>query len=150
MTVWAEEGHLWTDLHRLAAPSVEFGLMNPLLALRRLADFSRDARFDEWQGRRHGTTYKAEQPAINIFIRRRIMDHRASCRPSDSEINCRIESFWDGGWTGWLGDEMNGFTLGHVRGETLAECVAELANQACSVYPESTFADRYRTRIIIP
>ena len=22
----------------------------------------------------------------------------------DSEINCRIESFWDGGWTGWLGD----------------------------------------------
>jgi hypothetical protein len=68
----------------------------------------------------------------------------------DSEINRRIESFWDSGWTGWLGDEMNGFTLGHVRGETLAECVAELANQACSVYPESTFADRYRTRIIVP
>ena len=29
----------------------------------------------------------------------------------DSEINCRIESFWDGGWIGWLGDEQNGFTL---------------------------------------
>ena len=61
----------------------------------------------------------------------------------DSEINCRIESFWNGGWTGWLGDEMNGFTLGHARGQTLAECVAELANQACSVYPESAFVERY-------
>ena len=63
----------------------------------------------------------------------------------DSEINTRIESFWDRGWTGWLGDEMNGFTLGHVRGATFAECVVELANQACSVYPASAFAERYRT-----
>ena len=27
----------------------------------------------------------------------------------DSEINCRIEIFWEGGWTAWLGDDMNGF-----------------------------------------
>jgi hypothetical protein len=63
----------------------------------------------------------------------------------DSEINCRIESFWDGGWTGWLGDEMNGFTLGHVRGRTFADCALELARQACSVYPDSAFAHRYRS-----
>ena len=61
----------------------------------------------------------------------------------DSEINCRIESLWEGGWTGWLGNEMNGFTLGHVRGQTLAECVAELASQACAVYPASAFVKRY-------
>lgn len=24
------------------------------------------------------------------------------------EINCGIQSFWDGGWTVWLGDEQNG------------------------------------------
>jgi hypothetical protein len=62
----------------------------------------------------------------------------------DSEINCRIECFWDGGWTGWLGDETNGFRLTEVRGLTFVECVANLANQACAVYPESVFAERYR------
>ena len=63
----------------------------------------------------------------------------------ESEINCRIESFWDDGWIGMLGDEMNGFNLRHVRGRTFAECVVELANQACSIYPASAFAERYRT-----
>ena len=24
------------------------------------------------------------------------------------EINCGLSSFWDGGWTVWIGDEMNG------------------------------------------
>ena len=62
-----------------------------------------------------------------------------------SEINCRIESFWDGGWIGWLGDEMNGFPFAKVRGSTFGECVTNLAGQARSVYPESTFAERYRT-----
>jgi hypothetical protein len=26
----------------------------------------------------------------------------------DREINCGLESFWDGGWTAWVGDCMNG------------------------------------------
>lgn len=63
----------------------------------------------------------------------------------DSEINCRIESFWDGGWRGWLGDELNGFQFATVRGETLAECVTNLASQACAAYPGSVFAERYRS-----
>ena len=65
----------------------------------------------------------------------------------DSEINCRIESFWDGGWTGWLGDDQNGFTLGHVRGRTFAECARNLADQACAVYPASDFAQRYKAAV---
>ena len=63
----------------------------------------------------------------------------------DSEINCRLESFYDGGWTAWLGDEMNGFRVAEVRGRTLDECVKSLADQACSIYPESAFAERYRS-----
>jgi hypothetical protein len=61
-----------------------------------------------------------------------------------SEINVRIESFWDGGWTAVLGDEMNGFPWARVRASTLEECLTELANQAVSVYPDSNFANVYR------
>ena len=66
----------------------------------------------------------------------------------DSEINCRIESFSDYGWIGVLGDEMNGFPFARVRGKTFAECAINLARQACSVYPASTFAERYGTVMI--
>lgn len=62
----------------------------------------------------------------------------------NSEINCRIESFWDGGWIGWLGDETNGFPFAKVRGATFAECAKSLADQACSVHPASKFADAFR------
>lgn len=62
----------------------------------------------------------------------------------DSEINCRVESFWDDGWIGWLGDELNGFRFAKVRGRTFADCAMELGQQACAVYPASTFAERYR------
>ena len=65
----------------------------------------------------------------------------------DSEINCRIESFWDGGWTGWLGDDLNGFRLAEVSGKTLAECAENLANQACAIYPTSDFAQRYKAAV---
>ena len=64
----------------------------------------------------------------------------------ESEINCRFESFWDNGWIGWLGDGMNGYHFHRVRGETFADCVLNLADQACSVYPESAFAERYGAR----
>ena len=62
----------------------------------------------------------------------------------ESEINGRIESFWEGGWVGLLGDEVNGFRVAKVRGSTLLECVCHLASQACAVYPASAFAERYR------
>ena len=62
----------------------------------------------------------------------------------ESEINCRIESFWDGGWVGLLGDEANGCRVAKVRGSTLSECVGHPASQACAVYPASAFAERYR------
>ena len=61
----------------------------------------------------------------------------------NSEINCRIESFWDDGWIAWLGDEINGFPFAKVRGKTFAECVNNLAGQACSVYPMSKFTEHY-------
>lgn len=64
-----------------------------------------------------------------------------------SEINCRVESFFDDGWTGWLGDEMNGFRFAKVRGNTFAECVNRLAGQACAVYPTSDFAETFRDRL---
>jgi hypothetical protein len=62
----------------------------------------------------------------------------------DSEINCPIESFWDDGRIGLLGDEMNGFPFAKVRGTTFDDCVDELARQACSVFPANAFAERYR------
>ena len=63
----------------------------------------------------------------------------------DSEINCRIECFFDSGWTAWLGDEMNGFRIAPVPAPNFAACVIELAEQACAIYPKSKFAEYYRT-----
>jgi hypothetical protein len=37
---------------------------------------------------------------------------------------------------------MNGFPFAKVRGETFAECIKSLADQACAVYPNSEFAER--------
>lgn len=62
----------------------------------------------------------------------------------DSEINCRIESFWDNGWIAWLGDDMNGYHFHRVRGATFGECVRNLGDQACSIYPASAFAEWYK------
>ena len=63
----------------------------------------------------------------------------------DSEINCRIECFFDSGWTAWLGDEMNGFRIAPVPAPNFAAYVIELAKQACAIYPKSKFAEDYRT-----
>jgi hypothetical protein len=43
---------------------------------------------------------------------------------------------------------MNGFPFAKVRGKTFAECVSNLAGQACAVYPGSAFAERYRAATI--
>ena len=63
----------------------------------------------------------------------------------DSEINCRLECFFDSGWTAWLGDEMNGFRIAPVPAPNFAACVIELAEQVCAIYPQSKFAEYYRT-----
>lgn len=56
----------------------------------------------------------------------------------DSEINFRLECFWDGGFSWYLGDEMNGFKEeGHTL--TLAEAVAELSLAARRYYPKSLY-----------
>jgi hypothetical protein len=56
----------------------------------------------------------------------------------DSEINFRLECFWDGGFSWYLGDEMNGFKeAGHTL--TIQEAIAELALAAHRKYPQSKF-----------
>ena len=64
----------------------------------------------------------------------------------ESEINCRVECFFDSGWIAQLGDELNGFSIAPVKASTFAACVAELADQACAIYPKSMFAEHYRTK----
>jgi hypothetical protein len=54
-----------------------------------------------------------------------------------SEINCGIESFWDGGFTVFLGDHMNGCKAESVFYPEELDGAAEwLMGQACRVYPE--------------
>jgi hypothetical protein len=54
-----------------------------------------------------------------------------------SEINCGIESFWDGGFTVFLGDQMNGRKAESVFYPEELDGAAEwLMGQACRIYPE--------------
>ena len=58
----------------------------------------------------------------------------------DSEINVEISSFWDGGWTVKIGDQMNGFKA-EMTFDDLDENTARwLTKTACELYPESVFA----------
>lgn len=57
----------------------------------------------------------------------------------NSEINCGCQSFWDGGWRFWLGDDMNGRDI-EERFDTFAEGEAWLESKARETYPESHFA----------
>lgn len=55
-----------------------------------------------------------------------------------SEINCSVSSFWDGGWTVKLGDEMNGFiTSGDF--DTLEEVAVFLDKEARRLWPSSKY-----------
>lgn len=56
-----------------------------------------------------------------------------------SEINSKIESFWDGCWTWSLGDEMNGFTESRTA-LSFEQAEQELATAAARKYPDSAFA----------
>ena len=60
-----------------------------------------------------------------------------------SEINYRIQSFYDEGWVVALGDKLNGFKYEQpfcVVNETLEEAVNELGCFATVYYPKSKFA----------
>lgn len=58
----------------------------------------------------------------------------------DSEINFRIECFWDSCWTAYLGDQMNGYAAQEDGLESIHDCLAWLKNKACEIYPDSDFA----------
>lgn len=56
-----------------------------------------------------------------------------------SEINARIEWFWDGGYDVAIGDDMNGWREnGHIIG--WVEALLWLEAAACRHFPESEFA----------
>ena len=59
----------------------------------------------------------------------------------ESEINCSISAFWDGGWTVKLGDEMNGFEAeANFDGTKLSDAADWLDQQARERYPTSLYA----------
>lgn len=60
-----------------------------------------------------------------------------------SELNARIEWFYDGGFSVSLGDMLTGWkATNNLR--TFAEAVDWLHTQAIKRYPESAFATKYR------
>ncbi len=61
----------------------------------------------------------------------------------DSEINCSMSSFWDGGYEFKLGDHTNGYSATETF-HIFAEGVDWLVSQAIIRYPESDFAKLYR------
>lgn len=59
----------------------------------------------------------------------------------DSEINCGLQTFWDGGITAWLGDEMNGRQSEQTFcRENMADAAAWLHLEALRLYPGSDYA----------
>lgn len=63
----------------------------------------------------------------------------------DSEINFRIECFWDSCWSAYLGDQMNGYAAQEDGLESIYDCMTWLKNKACEIYPDSEFATAYVT-----
>lgn len=57
----------------------------------------------------------------------------------NSEINCAVSCFWDGGWDVKLGDDMNGYQA-EDNFDDLAEAAKWLTAEAKRHYPESQFA----------
>jgi hypothetical protein len=69
-----------------------------------------------------------------------VLNRRASVlqRLYDSEINFKIETFWDGGFDWWLGDALNRYQeKGNAK--TYSDAVAALLSAAIHHYPDSTF-----------
>jgi hypothetical protein len=61
----------------------------------------------------------------------------------DSEINARVEWFYDGGFSVSIGDMLNGWKASQNL-RTLIEAVDWLRTEAVKRYPESAFAKKYR------
>jgi hypothetical protein len=57
----------------------------------------------------------------------------------DSEINFKIESFYDGVWTATLGDHMNGWGS-YSRRPNYVDALLDLKDMAIEAFPESAFA----------
>jgi hypothetical protein len=58
----------------------------------------------------------------------------------DSEINCELSSFWDGGWRIRLGDELNGYVFEDEGYDTIEQALCTLEVQAVKHYPTSAYA----------
>ena len=56
-----------------------------------------------------------------------------------SEINCSVSTFWDGGFTVKLGDEMNGF-VAEMECRTATETAEFLDRAAREHFPYSAYA----------
>ena len=56
-----------------------------------------------------------------------------------SEINCGIDSFWDGGWRAWVGDDTNG-RLEERGSLALEELPLALHEMALKRFPNSEYA----------
>lgn len=62
----------------------------------------------------------------------------------ESEINCRIESFFDAGWSVSLGDHANGFKEVEVMFYSMDAAAAWLHGAALKHYPDSDYAKFYK------
>lgn len=62
----------------------------------------------------------------------------------DSEINAKIEWFWDSGFDVTLGDHMNGY-VDSMNTRDWAEAEAWLRDKAIEHWPQSDFAKSQRT-----
>lgn len=57
----------------------------------------------------------------------------------DSEINVQISSFWDGGWSVALGDEMNGYKRPKWQSCEIEEIIPALQELIKEHYPNSKY-----------
>lgn len=63
----------------------------------------------------------------------------------ESEINCGLQSFWDGGFEVWLGDEHNGImACQNFAASELDRAGDWLGDKAREIYPDSLYASRRR------
>lgn len=61
---------------------------------------------------------------------------QAIYRLYESEINCGLESFWDSGFTIWIGDELNGRVTEQVfELDDIAKAASWLISKAREIYP---------------
>lgn len=60
-----------------------------------------------------------------------------------SEINCGIQSFWDGHWSAWLGDDMNGRVV-EDHALKFDEIAPWLHKSAIEHYPNSDYAKDHK------